>query len=199
MLLPDTLGVPDTDGDKLAVGQGVTLWEGVKDAVPHDVREVEEEGDRVEDTLPETLTDQLPEGVRVPLPLVLAVAKVLWDVLSEGEVLVVKVGKREPLPVIETEALGLGLTLCEPDRDAVPHSEPLGDGVVEGEPEGLCTPEGDTVSVPEVLVVCEVDGETEGDREPERLTVAVTLGECEGQLEEETEGEVDKVTLELEQ
>ena len=43
----------------------------------------------MEDTLPETLTDQLPEGVRVPLPLVVAVVEALWDALCEGEVLVV--------------------------------------------------------------------------------------------------------------
>ena len=37
VLLVDTLGVLDTDSDKLAVGQEVPLMEGVKDAVPQDV------------------------------------------------------------------------------------------------------------------------------------------------------------------
>jgi hypothetical protein len=101
--------------------------------------------------------------------------------------------------VTDTEALGLAVTLCKPDRDAVPHAVPLGGGVVEGEPEALCAPEEDTESVTEELVLCEVDGERVGDGDTEGLSVAVKLEVCEGQLEEDTEGEVDKVRLELEQ
>jgi len=101
--------------------------------------------------------------------------------------------------VTDTEALGLAVTLCEPDRDAVPHAVPLGDGGAEGEPEALCAPEEDTESVPEELVLCEADGERVGDGDTEGLPVAVKLEVCEGQLEEDTEGEVDKVRLELEQ
>ncbi len=59
----------------------MTLGEGVRDAVPHDVGDDDEEGEGVAEMLPDTLTDQLPVGVRLPLPLTVAVSKELWETL----------------------------------------------------------------------------------------------------------------------
>jgi hypothetical protein len=177
----------------------VTLGEGVRDAVPHDVGDDDEEGEGVAEMLPDTLTDQLPVGVRLPLPLTVAVSKELWETLWEGEAVVVYVGKWEPLSVTDTVPLGLEDTLGDMDKEAVPHWEGLGVGVVEAQPEALCTPEEVSVSVAEELEDCEVIGEGEGDWDAEVHTVGVKLGDWDGLVEDDTEGEVDKVGLELEQ
>jgi hypothetical protein len=71
----------DTDSEELLVWQGVTLGEGVSDAVPHDVGDDDKEGEGVAEMLPDTLTDQLPVTVRLPLPLTEAVSKELWETL----------------------------------------------------------------------------------------------------------------------